>query len=128
MTPATEARLYQLQNVWRVIRQMTALQFRELDRDAQEALLAATGELERALKSHDPYAVAVALDAVEDLFDRQEGTYMINHGASRRDRLLQKARNQLRAFKKTVRELAASSNQAKLAQLIKELQDQMRNV
>jgi predicted ATP-grasp superfamily ATP-dependent carboligase len=128
MTPATEARLYQLQNVWRVIRQMTALQFRELDRDAQEALLAATGELERALKSHDPYAVAVALDAVEDLFDRQEGTYMINHGASRRDRLLQKARNQLRAFKETVRELAASSNQAKLAQLIKELQDQMRNV
>jgi predicted ATP-grasp superfamily ATP-dependent carboligase len=128
MTPATEARLYQLQNVWRVIRQMTALQFRELDRDAQEALLAATGELERALKSHDPYAVAVALDAVEDLFDRQEGTYMINHGASRRDRLLQKARNQLHAFKETVRELAASSNQAKLAQLIKELQDQMRNV
>jgi hypothetical protein len=74
---------------------MTAIQFRELDREAQ-AILAATGELERALKSHDPYAVAV--DAVEDLIVKKEGTM-----TNQRNRLLEKAYNQLRAFKETVR-------------------------
>jgi uncharacterized sporulation protein YeaH/YhbH (DUF444 family) len=43
----------------------------------------------------------------------------------RRNRLLEKARNQLRAFKETVRELAASSNQAQLVELVQELKDQM---
>jgi hypothetical protein len=76
---------------------MTAIQFRELDREAQ-AILAATGELERALKSHDPYAVAVAVDAVEDLIVKKEGTM-----TNQRNRLLEKAYNQLRAFKETVR-------------------------
>jgi hypothetical protein len=113
VTPATEARLYQLQNVWRLIRQMTAIQFRELDREAQ-AILAATGELERALKSHDPYAVAVAVDAVEDLIVKKEGTM-----TNQRNRLLEKAHNQLRAFKETVRELAAFSNPEQMVELLR---------
>jgi hypothetical protein len=96
MNPATEARLDQLQIVLRIIRQIAAIQFHELDRDAQEAFLAATGELERALKSHDPYAVAVAVDAVEELVIKKQLT-MPNDGANRRNRLLEKSRNQLRA-------------------------------
>jgi chromosome segregation ATPase len=96
MNPATEARLDQLQIVLRIIRQIAAIQFHELDRDAQEAFLAATGELERALKSHDPYAVAVAVDAVEELVIKKQLT-MPNDGANRRNRLLEKSRDQLRA-------------------------------
>jgi hypothetical protein len=123
-TPATEARLDQLQIVLQIVRQITAIQLHELNRDAREAFRAITGELERALKSHDPYAIAVAVDAVEDLIIKKEPT-MPNDGANRRNRLLEKARNQLRAFKDTVRELAASSSQAQVAELIQELQNEM---
>jgi hypothetical protein len=120
MTPATEACLQQVQDLRRRIER----QSRELDRKAQ-ATLAAIGELEQALKSHDAYAVAVALDAVEDLTVQKEFT-MPNDGANRRNQLLEKARNQLRAFKETVRELAALSNPTQIAELIQELQDQMK--